>query len=384
MLAAADAAATPSRTLVVVGHGADAGDRAPRRGGAGRRARAPGRAERHRARGPRSRWRRRRRARRHRRGAQRRRAAAARRDAGAPWSRRTRRPAPAATVLTAEVADPSGLGRIVRDRGRRAGADRRGARRHRRAAGDPRDQRRASTRSTRSLLRAGARQAVDRQRPGRGVPHRRVRRCSVDAGRARWPCTWPPTRPRRSAATTGSSWPALRALLRDRVNARLDARRRDDPRPGDDLDRRDRDAGAGRGRSSRTRSCAARPRSAAGAVVGPDTTLIDTAVGAGATRACARTRSAPRSAASATVGPYAYLRPGTVLGTAGEGRHVRRDQERRARRRAPRSRTCRTWATPRSARRPTSARARSSSTTTASTSTTRPSVTPRSWAATRC
>ncbi len=51
-------------------------------------------------------------------------------------------------------------------------------------------------------------------------------------------------RPRRSAATTGRSWPALRALLRDRVNARLDALRRDDPRPGDHLDRRHRDARA--------------------------------------------------------------------------------------------------------------------------------------------
>lgn len=52
---------------------------------------------------------------------------------------------------------------------------------------------------------------------------------------------------------------------------------------------------------------------ATGAVIGPDTTLIDTTVAEGAT--LLRTHSiGARVGASATVGPYSYLRPGTVLG----------------------------------------------------------------------
>jgi bifunctional UDP-N-acetylglucosamine pyrophosphorylase/glucosamine-1-phosphate N-acetyltransferase len=51
----------------------------------------------------------------------------------------------------------------------------------------------------------------------------------------------------------------------------------------------------------------------AGAVVGPDTSLIDTEVEAGA--AVVRTHAdRARVGPGATVGPYAYLRPGTVLG----------------------------------------------------------------------
>jgi bifunctional UDP-N-acetylglucosamine pyrophosphorylase/glucosamine-1-phosphate N-acetyltransferase len=50
-----------------------------------------------------------------------------------------------------------------------------------------------------------------------------------------------------------------------------------------------------------------------GAVVGPDTTLVDTEVGPDAqvrSATCEGTRIGP----GATVGPYTYLRPGTVLG----------------------------------------------------------------------
>ncbi len=54
-----------------------------------------------------------------------------------------------------------------------------------------------------------------------------------------------------------------------------------------------------------------------GAVVGPDTTLTDVYVGAGAS--VVRTHgSASRIGAGASVGPYAYLRPGTVLGDNGK------------------------------------------------------------------
>jgi bifunctional UDP-N-acetylglucosamine pyrophosphorylase/glucosamine-1-phosphate N-acetyltransferase len=50
-----------------------------------------------------------------------------------------------------------------------------------------------------------------------------------------------------------------------------------------------------------------------GAVVGPDVTLVDTEVGAGAHVRSATCEGA-RIGADATVGPYTYLRPGTVLG----------------------------------------------------------------------
>jgi len=53
---------------------------------------------------------------------------------------------------------------------------------------------------------------------------------------------------------------------------------------------------------------------ASGAVVGPDTTLVDALVGPGATVLRAHVVGA-RIGHAATVGPYAYLRPGTVLGT---------------------------------------------------------------------
>jgi bifunctional UDP-N-acetylglucosamine pyrophosphorylase / glucosamine-1-phosphate N-acetyltransferase len=52
---------------------------------------------------------------------------------------------------------------------------------------------------------------------------------------------------------------------------------------------------------------------AAGAEVGPNCTLTDTVVGAGA-RVSNTTAQGARIGAGASVGPYAYLRPGTVLG----------------------------------------------------------------------
>ncbi len=56
---------------------------------------------------------------------------------------------------------------------------------------------------------------------------------------------------------------------------------------------------------------------AAGATIGPDTTLADVEVGEGAT--VVRTHgSLSVIGAGASVGPYAYLRPGTTLGTGGK------------------------------------------------------------------
>ena len=65
-----------------------------------------------------------------------------------------------------------------------------------------------------------------------------------------------------------------------------------------------------------------------GATVGPDTTLTDVEVGPRRHASCARTAPLAVIGADASVGPFAYLRPGTVLGDAGQDRHVRRDQER--------------------------------------------------------
>ena len=51
----------------------------------------------------------------------------------------------------------------------------------------------------------------------------------------------------------------------------------------------------------------------AGATIGPDTTMTDTVVGAGA-RVQSSTCNGAKIGARATVGPYSYLRPGAVLG----------------------------------------------------------------------
>nr|WP_269778779.1 bifunctional UDP-N-acetylglucosamine diphosphorylase/glucosamine-1-phosphate N-acetyltransferase GlmU [Microlunatus antarcticus] len=56
---------------------------------------------------------------------------------------------------------------------------------------------------------------------------------------------------------------------------------------------------------------------AAGATIGPDTTLVDVEVGEGATVVRAH-GSLAVIGAGASVGPYAYLRPGTVLGERGK------------------------------------------------------------------
>ena len=60
-----------------------------------------------------------------------------------------------------------------------------------------------------------------------------------------------------------------------------------------------------------------RTRVASGARVGPDTTLVDVLVGAGAS--VVRTHATgSRIGAGATVGPFSYLRPGTDLGAGGK------------------------------------------------------------------
>ena len=66
---------------------------------------------------------------------------------------------------------------------------------------------------------------------------------------------------------------------------------------------------------------------AAGATIGPDTTLVDVEIGENAT--VTRTHgSLSVIGAGASVGPFAYLRPGTTLGARRQDRHLRGDQER--------------------------------------------------------
>ena len=104
------------------------------------------------------------------------------------------------------------------------------------------------------------------------------------------------------------------------------------------------------------------------AVIGPDTTLKDCEVGAGA-------RVVRAHAELAVIGDRATRRPVRLPASrhrarrGGQDRHLRGDQERPDRRAAPRCRTCPTSATQRSASGPTSGRARSSPTTTGSPST---------------
>ena len=126
-------------------------DRPHRRGRAGRGRGGAGGAARHRPRRP-GRGRGGRDRRRHGRGRVRRHPAAAGRRRWPAWSRRTRRPGRRRPILTAELDEPFGLGRILRNADGRGRGDRGGARtRPRRSARSPRSTP-ACTRSTRRLL----------------------------------------------------------------------------------------------------------------------------------------------------------------------------------------------------------------------------------------
>ena len=105
---------------------------------------------------------------------------------------------------------------------------------------------------------------------------------------------------------------AVRTIAQTAHPRRPWPRRRDDRRPRLDADRRRRRDRRGHARSSRAASCAARPRSAAAARVGPLTTLIDATLHDEVTIPHSYVVGAEIES-SATVGPFAYLRPGTVL-----------------------------------------------------------------------
>ena len=72
----------------------------------------------------------------------------------------------------------------------------------------------------------------------------------------------------------------------------------------------------------------------AACTIGAFTTLIDSEIGDGATVLRSHLRRRARAARRRTVGPFAYLRPDAVLQRGRQGRHVRGDQELDDRRRA--------------------------------------------------
>ena len=220
----------------------------------------------------------------------------------------------AVTVITANLANPTGYGRILRGADDSRGGDRRAQGRHAGAARDHGDQ----------------------------LRHLRLRRrrcCATPSSTSR------PTTPRaRSTSPTSSPSPARRVgacaahLIDDLwqtegVNDRVQL-----ARLGKELNRRitekwmregvtivdpdttwiDADVAIGRDATilPGTQLLGA-TTIGADAVIGPDTTLEDTEVGERATISRTESRLAVVGA-DATVGPFSYLRPGTELGAKGK------------------------------------------------------------------
>ena len=273
----------------------------------------------------------------------------------------------AATLLTTELQDPAGYGRIVRDGERRRRADRRDQGQGRglaRGARHPRDQPRH--------LRLRGTRAVRRPRPGR-----RTRTASASS-RAPSRCSRPraprssPARPtdldiahgvNDRAGLMEAEELAQRRILEEHARAGVTFLHPGTTRveagvqigvdtvigPGRQPARRhDR-------RQRLRRSARTRPRATRASATAPAW--------------CTPSSSRPRSTTSATIGPFAYLRPGH----RGARRRPRSAPSSRSRTptsaRARRCPTCPTSAMPTSARAATSAPARSPPTTTAGAST---------------
>ena len=288
-----------------------------------------------------------------------------------PWPRcvpRTHASGAAVTLLTSSVDDPTGYGRVVRDARRRGDAR---VVEHKDATRRPARDHRGRVRGLRLRPRVPARRGrapVDRQRPGRAVPARRRR----DRGRGRTarPRRHRAGRPRPPASTTGCSWPqahrVYNARLLERAHAGRRHRRSIRPRPGSTpTSTLEPDATLLPGVQLHGATAIA-----AGAVIGPDTTLTDTAVGAAQPAAAhgrqPGRRSAPtsRSARSPTCARAPCWPTRCTSAPTSRSRPARSGAARRCR-------TCPTSATRRSASTPTSARRPCSSTTTACTSTAR-------------
>ena len=150
-----------------------------------------------------------------------------RRDPGRRWSPTTGPAEAAVTVLTAQVPDPTGYGRIVRDAdgvGRRRSSS---TGRRRRAAGDHRDQLRHLRLRRRACCATALAELDTDNAQGELLPDRRARarpRTTAEpVARLRRPTTC--GRPR--ASTTGSSCRRMNAELNRRILRALDAGRGD-------------------------------------------------------------------------------------------------------------------------------------------------------------
>ena len=233
--------------------------------------------------------------------------AATLRRAGRPRTRRRARRRPCSRSV---LDDPTGYGRVVRDDG---GAVLR-VTEHKDA--EPGRPGRARDRHRRVRLRGGrpahrARPAVHRQRPGRGVPHRRGRPAPRGRAAARGRAgARAGDRRRQRPRPAGRGGPRCCATG---CVARPPARRRRRARPGDDLGGRRRRPRARLHASAPGCSCTAGPSCGAARWSAP-TARSPRARWARARAWSARTPRARWSGRGATVGPFSYLRPGTVLG----------------------------------------------------------------------
>ena len=111
----------------------------------------------------------------------------------------------ALAVLGAELADPTGYGRLVLDAARTRGGDRRASRRQRGRARDPHHQHRHRRRERASAARLAV-AAAHRQRAGRVLPHRHLRH-GRGGGRSARAWRWSMIRSRPKARTMRCSWP---------------------------------------------------------------------------------------------------------------------------------------------------------------------------------
>ena len=239
----------------------------------------------------------------------------------------------AATVMTTELDEPGSYGRIVRDADgdlERIVEAKHPGRRHPRGARDPRDQHRhvrlrGRSPSSRRSGRITNDNTAGEYYIGDVLPLLR------DAGlRRRRP-------PRRAIpASTSESTPASSSRTSTARRAAASSSATCSPASPSSIPTPPGSTPTSRSsptrRSSPGARCAARPASGGGPVVGPLTTLIDTAIGAGA---AARHSYLVECDVleRCSVGPFAYIRPRTTLARGCAGGRLRRDQGLRRRRR---------------------------------------------------
>ena len=181
------------------------------------------------------------------------------RDPGPAGRRPRRRGRPPPPCSSAVLDDPTGLRPDPARRRRRGGGHRRAEGRRRGPARGPRDQQRDLRLRRRRPAPRRWPSSTTRQRPGRGVPHRRRSASCAPQGRpvAARRRGRPARDPRASTTACSSPRPAGCCATGSSRRWMRDGRHR--RRPGDHLDRRRRRARPRRRRAARTPSCSARP-----------------------------------------------------------------------------------------------------------------------------